>query len=414
MGVVKVKKGLFILFCFFCLTFEVYALEIDSKYAVLYNLNEHQVVYEEGKDERTSVASLTKIMTTITAIEKIEDYNQEVTIKSSMFTGLREQNAAVIGLRDGQKVTYNDLLYGMFLGSGADATRAVSISIAGSEEKFVELMNQKAQELNLSNTHFVNTVGLDDDLHYSTVNDIAKLLDYAFQNEKFKEIFTTKAYTLSDNSIKVSSTFFTTAEKAGVNSSYILGAKTGYTGNAGRCLASIAYDEVNQITYLLVTTNASITPHHVTDAVTIYDYFFNNYKYHTLVEKKEVLVKIPTKYSKQKEVKIASKKDITKYLSNDFSKEDVKIEYKGEEIITPSMKKGEKLGVVTIYYKDEIVDKVDILLPEKIEFSLLEFIIVHKIIILGIFVFLVLCFLLLIKLRKRNHNKKANANKRNK
>lgn len=396
------KKLLLFIICLSFFVIKVNALEIDSKHAVLYNLNDHQVIYEEGKDEKTSVASLTKIMTTIVAIEKIDDYNQEITIKSGMFTGLREQNAAVIGLKDGQRVTYNDLLYGMFLGSGADATRAISISIAGSEEKFVELMNQKAEELKLSNTHFVNTVGLDDDLHYSTVNDIAKILDYAFQNEKFKEIFTTKTYTLSDHSIKVSSTFFKTADKAGINSSFILGAKTGYTENAGRCLASIAYDELNQITYLLVTTNAKVTPNHVTDAVTVYDYYFNNYKYHTLVEKGEVLARIPTKYSKQKEVSISSNKEIKRYLSNDFSKKNVKIEYKGDEIITPNMKKGEKLGVVNIYYKNEIIDKVDVLLPQKISFSLLEFINVHRTIFLTVFVFLaVCCSFLLFKRRKK-------------
>ncbi len=392
---------MFFLVCFSFFILKVDALEIDSKHAVLYNLNDQQVVYEEGKDERVSVASLTKIMTTITAIENIVDYNQEIIIKSSMFTGLREQNAAVIGLRDGQKVTYRDLLYGMFLGSGADATRAISISIAGSEEKFVELMNKKAKELKLSNTHFVNTVGLDDELHYSTVDDIAKILNYAFQNDKFKEIFTTKNYTLSDNSIKVSSTFFKTAEKAVIDSSFILGAKTGYTENAGRCLASIAFDEVNQITYLLVTTNAKVTPNHVRDAVTVYDYYFKNYKYHTLIAKGEVLIKIPTKYSKQKEVKISSNKEIKKYLSNDFSKEDVRIDYKGEKIITPSMKKKERLGVVGIYYKDELVSEVDILLPEKISFSLLVFISIHRITFITLSIFIIAIIVLCIGLKRR-------------
>lgn len=97
-----------------------------------------------------------------------------------------------------QKVTYNDLLYGMFLASGADATRAISISISKSEEQFVELMNKKAQELNLKNTHFTNTVGLDDENHYSTLNDVAIILKGALKNKKFKEIFTTDSYTFSD------------------------------------------------------------------------------------------------------------------------------------------------------------------------------------------------------------------------
>ena len=199
------KKLIIFLLCLLSIN-NVKALELNSKNAVLYNLNENKVVYEMNKDEKTNIASLTKIMTTLVAIEHIKDYNLTVTIKSSMFTGLKEANAAVIGLRVGQVVTYNDLLYGMFVASGADATRALVISIAGSESEFVKIMNQKAKDLGLKNTKFSDTTGLDEANQYSTVDDVATVLKEALNNSKFKELFTAQSYTLSNKAITVYST----------------------------------------------------------------------------------------------------------------------------------------------------------------------------------------------------------------
>jgi len=400
-----VKKVIFIICCLFLTVSNTYALDINSKYAVLYNLNDNQVIYEQNKDERTSIASLTKIMTTLVAIENISDFNEKVTIKNSMFDGLYEANAAVIGLKHNQVVTYNDLLYGLFLGSGADAGRALTISIAGSEEKFVELMNKKAQELHLQNTHYENIVGLDEEGHYSTVEEVAQLLKIAYENEKFQEIFKTSSYTLSDHSLTVTSTFRKTAKTYGLDSSFILGAKTGYTYAAGRCLASIAVDEQNQITYLLVTTNASKTPYHIKDAITTYQYYFENYGYHELVEENQLLVTLPTKYSNTKEVSFYADKNIQKYLNNEFSKKDVTLNYQGKSEITPTMKKNTRLGEVEVIYKGEKIDTIEILLTSAISYSALGFITAHKIIFISIAVILFL-FLSLFIIRIRNLNKR--------
>ena len=151
----KILLTLIILFSFI----NVSALEISSENYALYNLNNNEIVLEKNKDEFTQIASLTKIMTTIVAIENIENFDETITMTSEMFKGLYEQNAYQIGLRVGEKVTYNDLLYGTLIASGADATRGLTISIAGSEEAYVELMNKKAKELKLKNTIFKNPVG---------------------------------------------------------------------------------------------------------------------------------------------------------------------------------------------------------------------------------------------------------------
>lgn len=324
------KKIILSIVLFFFVITNVNALELSSKHAVLYNINEDKIIYELNKDEKTSIASLTKIMTTLVAIENIKNYDEKIKINSNMFIGLKEENAAVIGLQNGQTVTYNDLLYGMFVASGADATRALAISIAGSEESFVELMNNKAKEMSMNNTHFANTTGLDNDNHYSTVNDIAILLKTALKNEKFKEIFKASSYTLTDNSLTVYSTLRKTAKNYGYNVDYIEGAKTGFTYDAGKCLASLAIDETNNIEYLLVTTNASISTsdaYHIKDAVDIYTYYFDNYKYHNLIDKGDLILTLPTKYGKEPNINIYALEDIKYYLNNTFNKKDIKLNY---------------------------------------------------------------------------------------
>lgn len=117
-----------------------------------------------------------------------------------MLNGLVEANASVVGLRVNQTVTYEDLLYSTLLASGADAVRTLAITISGNENDFVTLMNKKAKDLNMNNTHFVNATGSDAKNHYSTVNDVAILVMEALKNETFKEIFTAKSYTFKDKS----------------------------------------------------------------------------------------------------------------------------------------------------------------------------------------------------------------------
>lgn len=395
------KKIILTVILFLSFITNVSALDLSSEHVVLYNMNEDKIIYELNKDEKTSIASLTKIMTTLVAIENIQNYDEKVTLRYSMFNGLKEANAAVIGLRDGQVVTYNDLVYGMFLASGADATRAVAISVAGSEEAYVGLMNQKAKQLGMLNTNFVNTTGLDEEGQVSTVNDIAILLKEALKNEKFKKIFMTESYTFTDQSVTVYSTFRKTADRYDYDVDYIKGAKTGYTDDAGKCLASFAIDEENHIEYLLVTTNASTNTnnaYHIKDAVTIYNYYFHNYKYHNLVNKGDLILTIPTKYGKEPNVSIYALDDVTYYLDNSFDKEEIELNYIGADIITTNMKKGTKLGKIEVIYKNEILSTIDIYLPKKVEFSIFVFLKENiRYVVLTVFIILLLLISILKK-----------------
>ena len=391
-------KKVLLVVCLFLLSISnCYALDINSKNAVLYNMNEDTLIFEKNKDANTSIASLTKIMTVLVALEENEDYNKQASISNMMISNLVGTGAATAGISIYEKLTINDLLYITFLPSAADAAQILAFNTTNSLNIFVDLMNKKATELGMTNTHFTNVTGLDESGQKSTLTDMAILLKYALKNEKFKEIFEATSYTSSNGKHKVSSSMRETANYYKVDLKGVTGGKTGYTINAGRCLASTAYDEENDISYLLITTNASTDTkyNHIKDAHDIYNYYFTNYKYHNLVDKGDLLIKIPTKYAKVLYVEFKAKEDVKAYLENTFSKEKVKLKYEGTNLILTNMEKGTKLGTVSVILDDKVMDTIDIVLEEKLDFSILRFIYENKeyitigALILGFFVIIV-------------------------
>lgn len=372
------KKVFIIIITMLCILVpKVSALELNSKNAVLYNMNDNKVVYNLNKDDKTSIASLTKIMTCLVAIENIDSLDTKVVITKDMIKGLIEQNLYVVGLKEGQILTYKDLLYATFLPSGADAANALAISIGDSVENFVKKMNEKAKSLGLTNTHFANPTGLDDINNYGTVDEVAKLLMNALENKLFKEMFETKSYTLSDNSMTVSNSMFYSAKTYNIDINYIIGGKTGYTDNAGKCLASYAYDKENDIYYLLVTTNASTSKtnaYHILDAYNIYNYYFDNYKYYNLINQGDSITTLKVNSSNITQLDIKVNKDYKYYYDKSFNKEDVKLVYDGQNELSFSNKIGDEIGSLKIYYNDIEVGEEKVYLNEAISFSLFSFI----------------------------------------
>ena len=375
----------------------VYALELNSKYAVLYNLNDDKVIYELNKDTKTSIASLTKIMTTLVAIENVDMLGSRVTITYDMLKGLIEADASVAGLSVGDIVTYKDLLYCTFLPSGADCARALAISIAGNEDEYIKLMNEKVKSLNLSNTHFSNVTGLDDEENFSTVNEVAIILKDALKNDTFKEVFEATNYTLS-NGLNVSSTMRLSAKKVDIDISYILGGKTGTTDDAGKCLASTSYDETNDINYLLVTVGSDYTYGNILDASNIYTYYFENYKYYDVVHQNDYIKTIDTIYSKDIiEINVLS--DV-KYYTNEFDPSLIKVDYVGLDSVKAGSKKGLELGKINIYYNDELLDSQIVYLENDISFSLIEFVKVNILYIVLVIILLGVIIMFLFKKKK--------------
>ncbi len=248
-------------------------LSLVSDYALLVNLTTNEVIYEKNAHQRTYPASLTKMMTVLVGIEHMK--KEAVTIDVD-YNALAIEGAAIAGFYNGEVVSYEDLLYGTMLPSGADAALMLAKVVAGSEEAFVALMNEKAKQLGMNDTHFTNVVGLHDDNHYSTAWDLAMLEKVALYNETFREIFSAKSYTTESASrLTFTSRMFDRMKSPSFNGGEVLGGKTGYTEEAALCLASYATDGENE--YLLVTTHANGNPYtpqyHVLDALEAYDYF---------------------------------------------------------------------------------------------------------------------------------------------
>lgn len=389
----------------------VYALEldIDSNNAILYNTKEENVVFEKNSTEKVSIASLTKITTAIVAIENIKNLDEKIVLTNEDFKGLIEANASVAGFKIGEEVTYRDLLYGLLLPSGADAAQALTRNISGSNEKFVELMNAKAKELKLENTHYTNPTGLDDDEHYSTVKDVLTVFNYALKNNDFKDIITKSSYLTSDKKLTLKSTL---NKIDSLQMNYIKGGKTGTTGDAGLCLATLAnFDDTD---FILVTAKAEYSktiPRNFNDQKKVYEYVRDNYDYQEVVNKKDVLVTLKTKYLKEDNIKFHSTKNTSLYLENTFNKKDLKYKYTGKNIVTHKMKKKEKIGKVDIYYQDKLLLTEDIIIKNKPRLSIIKYLLGHKleIIITAILVLVILLFKFpkkKIKIKRKIKNKK--------
>lgn len=386
------KKVVFFLFSLFFFCYSVYAenFDITGEYVSLYNMNEDILLYSKNDTKKTSIASLTKMMTTLVAIEEINDLDEIVTIKERDFDGTVGYSKA--GFKVGDKVTYRDLLYGIILPSGADAVNAVVNNTLG-YDKFIKKMNETAKKIGMNDTSYANPVGKDDENNYSTSSDLAKLLKYALKNETFKTIFTTKSYKTS-NGINLESTV--NSYKNILNTDEIKGAKSGFTKDAGRCLASIT--TLNNVDYLLVVINSSTTnPYNaVKDTITIYDYYNNNYGYKNIINDDTFIKEIPIDLSKEKTYKITGSEEIEKYLKNDT---EVTYEYVGSDKITFNTKKGSKLGVVNIYDGDVLLATSNVYLENNIEYYP-----IITYVLIGIAVIFVL--LIIRKLSKKKHRRR--------
>ena len=161
-------------------------LDTASRHAILLDTQSGRVLAQKRADERTAPASLTKMMTVLLAIEAEPDLDKQVTLPEDIFPALQTEKASMAGFMPGETVTVRDLLYGAMLPSGAECCEALARLVSGSEENFAALMNQKAAELGMKNTHFTNATGLTDAEHYSSAADMAKLLQAALHNVTFR------------------------------------------------------------------------------------------------------------------------------------------------------------------------------------------------------------------------------------
>lgn len=232
-----------------------------SPYIYVMNRETKEVVYEQKEASKAFPASLTKLMTVLVALEEIEDLSSPATVDYTTYHEMIIENSSMAGFAPNEVVTYEDLLYGSILSSGGEAANSLAINISGNLEDFVDVMNVKATELNMDDTHFTNPEGLHDEDQYTTASDIAKLLDYALENDTFKELFTSPTYlTLPTpkhpEGINLRSTIFEHLDSSNQKGFEILGGKSGTTYKAGQNWATLGLVEGNE--YLTIVMGAPL------------------------------------------------------------------------------------------------------------------------------------------------------------
>lgn len=249
-------------------------LELYSEHAVLIDLETNTVIAEKDPDAKIYPASMTKVMTALVACEQITDWDATFTMTQAIIDPLFLSDATMAGFVNGEEVSMTDLVYGALLPSGAEATEALAQTIAGSTEGFVALMNEKAAELGLTNTHFVNDSGLHDEDHYTTVREMAVILEAAMANERCRAALSAVSYTSAPTTqnpegVAMINKFLYRIGQYELGDAAVEGAKTGFTSQAMNCCASFGI-AANGKPVVCVTAHAWTGDFCVEDHIALY------------------------------------------------------------------------------------------------------------------------------------------------
>lgn len=316
----------------------------NAKSAILMEVSTGSILYEKNKDDRLAVASLTKMMAQILILEAKENNSISWDERITTSSNAAGYGGTQIYLETGEVMTVRDLMKGISMASANDATVALAERIAGSEEKFVEMMNKKAKELGLKNTNFVNPTGLDEDNHYSSAYDLAII---AIELMKHEEIFEFSSlyedYLRQDTQNK----FWL------VNTNKLVrlyegadGLKTGFTDKAGYTMAVTA--KRNNMRLIAIVLGEEVSKVRNKETEELLDYGFNLYKINLLRKKGEVVDNIKLTKANINNVDICLEKDVTVLTKKSDSNQVYKEKIKLDEIKLP-LKKNSKVGKLELY-----------------------------------------------------------------
>lgn len=323
--------------------------DISAKSAVVLHAD-GEVLYEKNADERLLIASTTKIMTAIVAIENCAlDDTVKVTRESCGIEG------SSMYLKEGQKLSVEKLLLGLLLVSGNDAASALAIHTAGSTERFARLMNEKAAQLGMENSHFVNPHGLNAEEHYSTARDMARLMAYCMENESFADMIARKSFALDD-------AVYLNHNKLLYSLNGCIGGKTGYTIAAGRCLVSCA--ERDGTRYIVVTLSA---PDDWNDHKALYEWAFSKYRDRDMSDK--AIFEIPVAGGTEETVRAVPAEKLSVYVGCD---EELAITAELPRFVLAPVRKGESAGSVAIYCGNERLRECPLVFEKDISASEVE------------------------------------------
>lgn len=323
------------------------AVSMSAQTAALVDVESGRVLYSKNGDQKMKIASLTKIMTAILAIENAD-------LNSTVKTGKKAYGVegSSIYLKLNEKMKLHDMLYGLMLRSGNDAATAIAEHISGSMEKFADLMNKKALDIGMEGTLFSNSHGLDwGEGNYSTANDMAKLLAYSLRNPVFKEIVSTKVKKVPWEGESYYRVFY---NKNKMLSLYPGGdgVKTGYTKQAGRCLASSASKDGWQLATIVLNA-----PDWWRDSGRLLDYGFNQYHRQLVLETETPLQEVDVTIGQSDRVQLVAKKEIYYPIKVD---EEQLFTYTWEipDSVKAPVKQNQQIGEVLVHFNDEVIAKI--------------------------------------------------------
>lgn len=354
-----------------------FGCNVDTSSSAIYmeNLDTNTVVYEKNANEKMYPASLTKIMTYIVVTENIPDLeNTSITIKEDAFIGL-DPESSVMGLQShiGEDFAVIDLLYGMMVPSGNDAAWVLADYVGnGSVDNFVNLMNQKAAQLECKSTHFVNPHGLFDSMHYSTALDLSVITKYAFEKPYFEEITATSQYYVKKMDTKIETTNYM------IDPSYpqyyyapVKGVKTGYTDEAGKCLITTA--EKDEYRYMCIALGAPFSyadeiNYAMLDTKQMYEWAFNNISYIELLPNNDVMKTLPVEFVWGDEyVDAVTDGSVSALLPNNYDESLVSTKVDLPDYVSAPIEKNQVFGSVSVYYDSQLVGTSNIISLEDIE-----------------------------------------------
>lgn len=316
--------------------------DLNSRNAIILDKNTNRILYEKDANTQVAMASTTKVMTFLVVAE-LCNLDEETTVS--------RESAAIGGssmhLKRGEVITVEALLYGMLMSSGNDAAGALAEHAAGSIEDFCKLMNEKARILGAYNTHFTSPHGLDNDEHFTTAYDLALITKAAVQDPLFIEIISTKQLTISGHNL-------TNTNPLLGQIPYVVGGKTGYTSNAGRCL--VLYVKSDDVSAIVVLLGSSSSEKRISDAVSCVSYVTSAYKTYTIPSGGRTAFEIVVKKGITNKVNCVCRQDITLTLrADDYLYAEYTVLYRFDGTLTAPVSTSTVLMEIYVYSNDTLL-----------------------------------------------------------
>ena len=360
------KKIVFILISLFSFIFikNVSAVEMDisAKSAILVDFNTGKVLYSKNENEPLAMASMTKVMSMLLIMEKIDDGSLKYDDIVEISTESSSMGGSQIFLNPGDKYKVIDLLKGVAMASANDAVVALAEKTYGSKEHFIEAMNKKAESLGLKNTHFVNVHGLDEEGHYSSAYDMSVMARELLKHEKILDF--TRVYEEYLTKPDGSQIWLVNTNKLVRFYDGVDGLKTGFTQNAGYCLT--ATGKKNNLRLISVVMGEESIEKRSSDTVKLLNYGFNTFKVNLIKHKSEIIGKVNVQKGKKENVDVVLVNDLIELLNASDKPSNYKFKILVDKITAP-VKKGDVIGKVKVLNDNGIlISEVDITVNENV------------------------------------------------